>query len=40
MSTELVVAMLLLLAIVALDVAALMWGADRRLLDPQSYMPS
>jgi hypothetical protein len=40
MSTELVVVMLLLLAIVALDGAALMWGADSRRLDPQSYMGS
>jgi hypothetical protein len=39
MSTELVVVTLLLLAIVAIDVAALMWGADSRRLDPQSFMP-
>jgi hypothetical protein len=32
--------LLLLLATVAIDVAALMWGSDSRRLDPQSYMPS
>jgi len=40
MSTELVVLMLLLLAIVVLDLTAPRWGADSRHLDPQSFMPS
>ena len=39
MSTELVVLMLLVLAIVALDLSAFLWGADSRRLDPQSYTP-
>ena len=38
-STELVVVMVLLLAIVLLDFAALRWGADSRRLDPRSYAP-
>jgi hypothetical protein len=40
MSTELVVLILLMLAIVALDLTAPRWGADSRHLDPQSFMPS
>ena len=39
MSTDLIVVMLLLLAIVALDLSALWWGVDSRRLDPQLYMP-
>lgn len=37
MSTELIVLMLLFVAIVVLDLSALLWGADSRHLDPQSY---
>jgi len=39
MSTELVILMLLLLAIVVLDLTAPRWGADSRRLDPFSHMP-
>jgi nitrogen fixation-related uncharacterized protein len=39
MSTELVVVMVLLLAIVAVDLAALRWGADSRRFDARSYTP-
>jgi len=38
-STELVVVILLLLAIAALDLAALRWGADSRRFDTRSYAP-
>jgi hypothetical protein len=38
MSTELIVLLLLLLAIVVLDLSALLWGVDSRRLDPHSYM--
>ena len=39
MSTELVVLILVLLFIVALDLAALRWGADSRRFDSKSYAP-
>jgi hypothetical protein len=39
MSTEVVVVILMLLANIALDLAALRWGADSRRFDPQSYTP-
>jgi len=38
MSTEVVIVILMLVAIVALDLAALRWGADSRRLDPQAFM--
>jgi len=39
MSTEVVVVVLMLLAIAALDLAALRWGADSRCFDTRSYVP-
>ena len=39
MSIDFVVVILLLLAITALDLAALRWGADSRRFDTQSYAP-
>lgn len=40
MSTEVVILILLLVAMVALDLVAPRWGADSRRLDPQAFVPN